>query len=234
MRSWNLLALASFVLTVAIGSPATAEDKKAAKPAKCPVSGKPTDGSVFVEINGEKTSVCCGGCIKRYEKKLGVVDHGPKQCAIASKKSAKAETRLLHAKATAVGLCCKRCLKKWATEHKIVAKADKGAEGQKCALSGKPAKAEHFLTINGEKKYFCCPRCVKGYATKKLGLKPADLEKATKCVISSKPAERELMQIHVKYEAKYFCCDRCRTTYAKKNFPKKAPAKKGAKKTTKA
>lgn len=185
------------------------------KESKCPISGKPGKEDIFLEVNGRKVNFCCDKCPKVYEKKLGLVDGGPKTCPI-SKKEAKAETRLIHAKAEMVYFCCGNCPKKYLEKEKLEA-VDKGPA--KCPLCDMKAKEANSLIVNGETLYFCSEGCQKGFL-KMMGV----VDKGpAKCPISGGAAKKDFAMVRVKSEAVYFCCNDCKKQYVEKNFP----AKKG-------
>lgn len=79
-----------------------------------------------------------------------------------------------------------------------------------CPISGKPAKEESFLDVNGKKVFFCCNNCPKAYA-KKIGLTD---EGPKTCPISKRDAKEETKLIHQKAELVYFCCNNCPKKYA--------------------
>jgi uncharacterized pyridoxamine 5'-phosphate oxidase family protein len=87
-----------------------------------------------------------------------------------------------------------------------------GPEADKCPISGKPAKDDIFLDVNGKKVHFCCDNCPKAYE-KKIGL--VDNGPA-KCPLSGKDAKAETKLIHQKAEMVYFCCENCPKKYAEK------------------
>jgi hypothetical protein len=186
---------------------------------KCPISGKPAKEDVSLEVNGKKVNFCCEGCIKEYEKKIGLVDEGPKNCPV-SKKEAKAETRLIVEKAEVVRFCCDGCLGKYLAKEKLKAE-DKGAKT--CAACDKPAKADVALDVNGAQTYFCCDDCRKGYLKR---ISAVD-KGPGKCPVSGKDADPKVSLVRVKAEAVYFCCGNCRKGYLEKVL---AEAKKGPEK----
>ncbi len=91
--------------------------------------------------------------------------------------------------------------------------ADEKKEAEKCPISGKPAKEECFLNVNGKKVHFCCDKCPKAYE-KKIGLKD---EGPKTCPISGKPAKEDEKLIHLEAKRVAFCCDKCPKGFAKKN-----------------
>lgn len=80
---------------------------KESKPGKCPISGKPASGEVFLTFNGNKEFLCCKGCVKPYLKKLGVED-GSEKCPISGKPADPKHTQYLVTH-TVKGYCCGNC-----------------------------------------------------------------------------------------------------------------------------
>jgi len=93
----------------------------------------------------------------------------------------------------------------------------------KCPISGKPAKEDVFLEVNGKKVHFCCENCVKPYE-KKIGL--AD-EGPKACPVSKKEAKADTRLILQKAEVVRFCCEGCVGKYLAKE--KLKASDKGAK-----
>jgi uncharacterized pyridoxamine 5'-phosphate oxidase family protein len=87
-----------------------------------------------------------------------------------------------------------------------------GGDAGKCPISGKPAKEENFLDVNGKKVYFCCENCPKAYA-KKIGLTD---DGPKNCPVSGKPAKAETKLIREGAEMVYFCCNNCPKKYNEK------------------
>jgi uncharacterized pyridoxamine 5'-phosphate oxidase family protein len=177
---------------------------------KCPISGKPGQESSFLVVNGDKVYFCCNNCPKAYEKKLNVVDKGADKCVVSGR-PALAETRMLHKTSEMVYFCCDKCPTAFAKKNNIEIKDSKPG---KCPISGKDAKADSMLVVNGEKVFFCCDNCPKAYL-KKEGVKD---EGAKKCAVSGEPADENVKMVVTKAEAVYFCCENCPKTYAKKHF----------------
>jgi YHS domain-containing protein len=184
------------------------------KEAKCPVSGKPVDPDVSIDVNGQKVHFCCNGCVGSFKKnQLSVVPSDGK-CPVSGREG-KEEISLLHAEM--VYFCCNRCPKKFAAEKKF---KPSGKANTKCPITGQPVDEETFTLVNGNKVYFCCGKCQKAYS-KKL-LHAAD-KGPQKCVVSGAPAKKETGQLYVR-EVR-FCCDKCRTKYVKEKFPKSSGKK---------
>src|SRR2546422_344609 len=89
------------------------------------------------------------------------------------------------------------------------------AAEDKCPISGKAAKDDVFLEVNGKKVYFCCDKCPKTYK-KNLGI--TDDKGSGKCPISGKESKPETAQIFIKSKTVAFCCGDCKKTYADKHF----------------
>ena len=101
-----------------------------------------------------------------------------------------------------------------------------GGDGAKCPISGKPAKDEYSLEVNGKKITFCCENCPKAYE-KKLAVKD---EGPKECPMSHEKAKAETKLLVSKAEAVYFCCGGCPSKYEKSEKleavdkgPKKCP-----------
>jgi YHS domain-containing protein len=201
-----------FVLSVvAFIAPSTQAEPE--KELKCPISGKPANADISLNVNGEKVAFCCENCPKAYKKKIGLVDKGPAKCG-ACDKEGNASTSIVHRKAEMVYFCCNNCPKAYAKKHEFTVKDD---GPKKCPLRGKDAIADSSLIVNGETIYFCCQNCPKSYKKK---LDVAE-KKELVCPQSGKPGKEETGQIHVTSAVVYFCCESCRDGYVKKNFTKK-------------
>src|SRR6266540_700264 len=87
-----------------------------------------------------------------------------------------------------------------------------GGDAGKCPISGKPAKEDIFLDVNGKKVNFCCDKCPTAYA-KKIGVVD---EGAKNCPLEGKPAKAETKLIRAHAEMVYFCCNKCPTKYNEK------------------
>lgn len=188
----------------------------AASEAKCPVSGKPADGSCTVNVNGKEVALCCAKCQKKFEQTLNTHDAGPDKCCISGKAADKA-TRMLFTKVTAVHLCCKKCAKKYAEKNHLSAIKDEGAGV--CPISGKPADSDIAVVDQGAKHYFCCEKCAKKYATAHHVLMTD--KKNDKCPISGEEVEDGPVVYQVKTEATYFCCEKCRAKFVKNEIAAK-------------
>ena len=199
------LAIIPVALLLIYGGVATAE-----KTAKCPISGKAANPKISIEVNGNAVGFCCNNCKKSYSKTIA--DAGPGKCQYSGKASKKG-TQLIHETSQLVSFCCKNCAGKYAKANKFSAKAGKA---KLCPISGKAAKADQFVNVNGAKTFFCCGNCKKKHSAK-LAAK-AD---TGKCPISGKAANAATQVVHTKREAKYFCCNNCKAKYAKANFAKK-------------
>lgn len=102
-----------------------------------------------------------------------------------------------------------------------------GAEDKeaKCPISGKPAKGDICLSVNGKKVAFCCKDCCASY---KKDLAPA--EAAATCPVSGKPVNKETAILEKTAESVAFCCGNCQKDFlakskleAKDEGPKKCP-----------
>jgi YHS domain-containing protein len=80
-------------------------------------------------------------------------------------------------------------------------------------LTGKAAKADQFVSVNGKTTFFCCSNC-KGKFSREL----AAVADTGKCPISGKAVNPSTQVVHTKREVKYFCCNNCKGKYAKANF----------------
>src|SRR5438093_1489632 len=101
------------------------------------------------------------------------------------------------------------------------------AAEDKCPISGKAAKDDVFLEVNGKKVHFCCDKCPAEYK-KKINLVADEGEK--KCPLDGKSAAKDESVIESTAEVVAFCCDKCPKTFATKNKleakdegPKKCP-----------
>jgi uncharacterized pyridoxamine 5'-phosphate oxidase family protein len=202
----RVIAIPALIAAITLGLGAIAANDVG----KCPISGMPAKESSFRVLNGDKVYFCCDNCPKAYEKKLNVVDKGPDKCPISGK-AAVASSRMLHKSSEMVYFCCDKCPKAFAKKNNFEFKETKPG---KCPISGRDAKADSFLTVNGENIYFCCDNCPKAYL-KKENVKD---EGAKKCVVSGEAADADQKMIFAKTEAVYFCCDNCPKAYAKKHF----------------
>jgi YHS domain-containing protein len=97
---------------------------------------------------------------------------------------------------------------------------------EKCPISGRPAKDDVFLEVNGKDVHFCCNGCVDTYK-KRIGLVDKGPET---CPVSGEKASKSHSVIERRAEAVYFCCDKCPEAFAKKHKferkdegPKKCP-----------
>ena len=200
------LAIIPVALLLIYGGVATAE-----KTAKCHISGKAANPKISIEVNGNAVGFCCNNCKKSYSKTIA--DAGPGKCQYSGTASKKG-TQLIHETSQLVSFCCKNCAGKYAKANKFSAKAGKA---KLCPISGKAAKADQFVNVNGAKTFFCCGNCKKKHSAK-LAAK-AD---TGKCPISGKAANAATQVVHTKREAKYFCCNNCKAKYATANkFAKK-------------
>ena len=82
----------------------------------------------------------------------------------------------------------------------------------KCPISGKAAKPETAIEVNGKAVSFCCNNCPETYK-KKINLVDAGPKT---CPVSSKEASKEHSLIVSRHEAIYFCCAECAKGYAEK------------------
>ena len=130
-----------------------------------------------------------------------------------ARKDAKAETQLIHLKATSVAFCCNNCQKKFLEKEKMEL-VDKGPKT--CKVCDKEAKADQSVLANGEKIYFCCGEC-KASWQKKLHLTSTE---GTKCPLSGKDVNKDTELVVVKSNAVYFCCDNCKGKYLKETILK--------------
>ena len=87
-----------------------------------------------------------------------------------------------------------------------------GADPGKCPISGKPAKEDVSLDVNGKKVNFCCENCPKEFA-KRISLTDNGPKN---CPLSGKSAKEETKVIHQKAELIGFCCGNCPTKYLEK------------------
>lgn len=100
--------------------------------------------------------------------------------------------------------------------------AAEGSE-KKCPISGKPAKDDVFLEVNGKDVTFCCNGCVEVYK-KKIGLEDKG---PGKCPISGEKASKEHSVIEKTAERVYFCCGGCAEKHSeKRGFARKADGPK--------
>jgi len=83
----------------------------------------------------------------------------------------------------------------------------------KCPISGKPAKSDITLNVNGKAIAFCCDKCPAAYK-KQINL---SAEEATTCPLSGKPAKAETAIIEKTAEMVHFCCNNCPKKFAEKN-----------------
>jgi len=179
---------------------------------KCPISGKPADGSLFLEVNGAKVAFCCKGCVDPYKKQINLVAvEGEQKCPLSGK-PASPDHSIVQKTAEKIAFCCGDCAENFSKKNNFVAKESRPG---KCPISGKDAVAEAAttLTVNGNSVFFCCAGCVKPYLTK-LGVQ----DHSEKCPISGKPTDAATAQIFVKSEEIGFCCGNCKGDYVKKNF----------------
>ena len=84
---------------------------------------------------------------------------------------------------------------------------------EKCPISGKPAKDDISLEVNGKKVSFCCNACPDAYK-KKIGLVD---EGPKTCPISGEKASKSVSVIERTAETVNFCCEKCPKTFAEKN-----------------
>ena len=87
-----------------------------------------------------------------------------------------------------------------------------GAESkeEKCPISGKPAKSDISLNVNGKLVHFCCKECPAAYK-KQIGLTS---DKCEKCPISGKPTNAETAVIEKSAKVVAFCCNECPKKFA--------------------
>ena len=92
-----------------------------------------------------------------------------------------------------------------------------------CPISGKPAREDCNVEVNGQKVAFCCGKCHTAY-TKKLGV---DLAKTPACAISGQPGDPELSIIRRTAKLVSFCCNKCCKSFCEENKVafKDAPSK---------
>jgi hypothetical protein len=96
----------------------------------------------------------------------------------------------------------------------VVAKEDAAPAEKaekKCPISGKAAKDEFFVNINGENTNFCCGNCRKAFITK---LKVVE-DKEKKCALSGRPADETKVLFHKSAATHKFCCGDCRAKFVK-------------------
>ena len=86
------------------------------------------------------------------------------------------------------------------------------AAEDKCPISGKAAKDDVFLEVNGKKVHFCCDKCPAEYK-KKINLVADEGEK--KCPLDGKSVAKDESVIESTAEVVAFCCDKCPKTYKK-------------------
>lgn len=94
----------------------------------------------------------------------------------------------------------------------------------KCPISGKDAKDDVFLDVNGKKVSFCCNNCLATYS-KKISLTD---EGPKKCCISGKDSKAETKLVHQKAESIHTCCNDCAKKFLAKEkleVVDKGPAK---------
>ncbi len=112
----------------------------------------------------------------------------------------------LNVNGNAIAFCCNGCPKAYKKKYLI---KDGGAK--ECAVSGRPAKAEHNLIhMTAKKVAFCCKNCPKKFAKDK-GIEYKDKGPA-KCPISGGKAKAD-HKLVVNGESVYFCCDKCPKKY---------------------
>jgi YHS domain-containing protein len=87
------------------------------------------------------------------------------------------------------------------------------ADVGKCPISGKAAKKDFALNVNGKNIYFCCDKCPAGFA-KKFAISEGT---AKECPISGKPIDKEISLVHMTAKKVAFCCNDCPKKYAEKN-----------------
>lgn len=88
-------------------------------------------------------------------------------------------------------------------------------EKAKCPISGKAAKDDISLNVNGKVFKFCCNNCPKAFA-KKIRVKDEGAD-GKSCPISNKDAGTEVTLLHATAQKVAFCCNNCPKGYAKKN-----------------
>lgn len=100
------------------------------------------------------------------------------------------------------------------------------AKEAKCPISGKPAKSDISLNVNGKTVAFCCNACPDAYK-KSINL---SAEEAKACPISGKATKAETAVVEKSAEIVHFCCNNCPKKFAEKNKfeikdegPKKCP-----------
>ncbi len=191
-----------------IVSAAMAADEKANE--KCPVSRRPVNKEIFLEINGHKLYFCCKNCPKRFEQRIGVKDEGPGKCPISGR-PAKAATRMIHSTTEMVYFCCPNCRKNYAKKKGFEFKE---GEPGKCPVSGRPAKKEASVGVNGRTIYFCCNNCKKKFVSRH---HPKDSGPKA-CPVSGRPAKKDVSMMVTQAKAVYFCCNNCKKKYIAKNF----------------
>lgn len=90
-----------------------------------------------------------------------------------------------------------------------------GAEEKeaKCPISGKAAKKDISLNVNGKLVHFCCDKCPAAYK-KQINVSS---EECTKCPLDGKAVTKENSLIEKTAEYVSFCCDKCPKAFAEKS-----------------
>jgi hypothetical protein len=115
------MMIAALALTMLVGARLMADDAAKAD-VKCPVSGKAAKMDKFVDFEGGKVYLCCGGCPKAFEKDTAKFAAKARQQMLEtgqieqvscpfSKKPTKADQSVDVGGAT-VHFCCKNCTAK--------------------------------------------------------------------------------------------------------------------------
>jgi hypothetical protein len=187
------------------------KDEAKKEEAKCPISGKPINKEVALNVNGQPVYFCCPNCPKAYKQRLAVVEDKEQKCPLSGK-PVDAATVLIHKTAAQITFCCGDCRAGWAKKNKIEFKEGTG----KCPISGKPIDESTALVVNGQTVAFCCKNCQNSYTQKELG--KVTVANEGKCPTSGKPGDPATSVIHVTAKEVGFCCKNCQAKYVAKNF----------------